>query len=89
MEYSYPFREDWSTEEVVEVIAFFEAIEAVYEKGIAKEDFMSKYRRFKEIVPGKSDEKQIGDEFEEVSGYSLYRALQKAKQAPDKTRIRL
>ena len=89
MEYSYPFSTDWSTEEVIDVIAFFEAIEQVYEKGIIKEELMERYRRFKEIIPGKADEKRICDEFEEVSGYSSYRAVQKMKQAPEQMKIRM
>lgn len=59
MEYQYPFSMDWSTTEVIEVIQFFEAIEKAYEKGIKREELMEKYRRFKEIVPGKADEKNI------------------------------
>ncbi|WP_046175174.1 UPF0223 family protein [Domibacillus indicus] len=89
MEYSYPFSTDWSTEEVISVVAFFEAIEQAYEKGIVKEELMERYKRFKEIVPGKADEKRICDEFEEVSGYSSYRAIQKMKQSPDQTKIRM
>lgn len=89
MEYSYPFRADWSTEEVIDVVSFFEAVENVYEKGMNREEFMERYRRFKAIVPGKADEKRICDEFEEVSTYSPYRAVQKMKQAPENARVRL
>ncbi|MGG3451464.1 UPF0223 family protein [Domibacillus aminovorans] len=89
MEYSYPFRADWSTEEVIDVVSFFEAVENVYEKGMNREEFMDRYRRFKEIVPGKADEKRICDEFEEVSNYSSYRAVQKMKQAPENARVRM
>lgn len=89
MEYSYPFSTDWSTEEVIDVVAFFEAVENTYEKGIVKEEFMKHYRRFKEIVPGKAEEKRICNEFEEVSGYSAYRALQKVREAPEQAKIRM
>ena len=80
MEYQYPMDFSWSTEEVVDVIHFFEAVEAVYEKRILKADFMQAYRRFKEIVPGKADEKNYCDEFEKSSGYSAYRAVKLAKE---------
>ncbi|OAH53643.1 MULTISPECIES: UPF0223 family protein [Bacillaceae] len=89
MEYSYPFRADWSTEEVIDVVSFFEAVENVYEKGMNREEFMDRYRRFKAIVPGKADEKRICDEFEEVSNYSSYHAVQKMKQAPENARVRM
>ncbi len=89
MEYSYPFSTDWSTQEVIDVVAFFEGVENAYEKGIEKEEFMKRYRRFKEIVPGKADEKRICNEFEEVSGYSAYRVVQKGKQTPEQAKIRM
>ncbi|WP_171900937.1 UPF0223 family protein, partial [Planococcus maritimus] len=47
MEYQYPFSIDWTTEEVIDVISFFEAVEKAYEKGIKKEDLMARYRKFK------------------------------------------
>lgn len=89
MEYSYPFSTDWSTEEVIDVVSFFESIEQAYEKGILKETLMERYRRFKEIVPGKADEKRICNEFEEASGYSSYQVVQKMKQASEQTKIRM
>jgi len=89
MEYSYPFSTDWSTEEVIDVVSFFEAIEQAYEKGILKETLMERYRRFKEIVPGKADEKRICNEFEEASGYSSYQVVQRMKQASEQTKIRM
>ncbi|MEL3973128.1 UPF0223 family protein [Rossellomorea oryzaecorticis] len=81
MEYQYPFSIDWKTEEVIDVIAFFEAVEKAYEKGIKKEDLMVRYRKFKEIVPSKSEEKNICGEFEESSGYSSYQVVKKMKDA--------
>ena len=44
---------------------------------------MNAYRRFKEIVPSKAEEKTIGNEFEEVSGYSTYRVIKKAKTSEE------
>lgn len=89
MDYAYPFSTDWTTEEVIDVIAFFQAIEQAHEKGIKKEELMARYRRFKEIVPGKGDERRVCDEFEEVSGYSSYRVIQLMKQAPDDARVQM
>ncbi len=81
MEYQYPIDYHWSTNEIVDVIKFFETIEKAYEKGIDRDEVMKAYRRFKEIVPSKAEEKTICGEFEEMSGYSSYRTIQKAKQA--------
>ncbi|WP_226665923.1 UPF0223 family protein [Metabacillus litoralis] len=89
MDYQYPISLDWSTDETVDVIKFFECIEKAYEKGIDRDLLMSSYRRFKEIVPSKAEEKTICNEFEDVSGYSSYKAMQKAKQEEEASLIRM
>ncbi|MBU7591962.1 UPF0223 family protein [Metabacillus halosaccharovorans] len=85
MDYQYPISLDWSTEEIVDVIKFFECIEKAYEKGIERNELLTVYRRFKEIVPSKAEEKTICNEFEEVSGYSSYRIIKKAKDSNEHT----
>jgi len=89
MEYQYPIDIDWSTEEIVDVIAFFEAVEQAYEKGIERDLFMARYRRFKEIVPSIAGEKTICKEFEEESGYSSYQVIKAAKVGASGDRIKL
>lgn len=89
MEYSYPLSTDWTTQEMVEVVRFFEAVEAAYEKGIKREDFMARYRRFKKIVPSQAEEKTICRDFEKVSGYVAYQAVKLAKALEDGQIIRL
>ena len=81
MEYQYPIDYHWTTDEIVDVIKFYEAVERAYEKGIDRDNLMAIYRRFKEIVPSKAEEKTLCGEFEEISGYSSYRAIKKAKEA--------
>ncbi|MDA1475693.1 UPF0223 family protein [Bacillus changyiensis] len=88
-EYQYPMNEDWSTEEAIDVIAFFQTIELAYEKGIERDVLMSAYRRFKEIVPGKAEEKKLCNQFEEVSEYSPYQAVKKAKKQAEDHKIKL
>lgn len=87
MEYQYPIDYSWSTQEVVDVIQFFETIERANETGIDRDELMNSYRRFKEIVPSKAEEKTICGEFEEISGYSAYRTIKKAKEAASGERI--
>ncbi|PLS16528.1 hypothetical protein CVD28_15700 [Bacillus sp. M6-12] len=89
MEYQYPIDYDWSTEETVDVIQFYECIEKAYEQKISKNELMEAYRRFKKVVPGKADEKKLTDEFEEISGYSAYLAIKKAKDSDDGEMISL
>ncbi|MGX6442099.1 UPF0223 family protein [Neobacillus sp. K501] len=87
MEYQYPIDYHWSTDEIVDVIKYYEAIEKAYEKGIDRDELMNIYRRFKEIVPSKAEEKTICGEFEEISGYSSYRAIKKAKETASGEKI--
>jgi uncharacterized protein YktA (UPF0223 family) len=89
MEYQYPIDHTWSTEEIIDVIHFFEHIEQAHEKGTDRDSLMAAYRRFKEIVPSKSEEKQLFSQFEEESGYSSYRTVKKAKEASEGDRIRM
>lgn len=89
MEYQYPIDYHWSTEEIVDVVNFFEKIEAAYEKGVDRDVLMEAYRRFKEIVPSKAEEKKVCMEFEEISGYSSYRAIKKAKESGAGDRIKM
>ncbi|OFQ11132.1 hypothetical protein HMPREF2953_04075 [Staphylococcus sp. HMSC072E01] len=83
MEYQYPLDLDWSNEEMVDVIKFFNQIENYYEKSIIGTELMKQYKKFKQIVPGKAEEKQIFKEFEEKSGYNSYKVIQEVKKHPD------
>jgi uncharacterized protein YktA (UPF0223 family) len=89
MEYQYPIDYNWSTDEIVDVIKFFEAIEKAYEKGIERDELMKVYRRFKEIVPSIAEEKTVCGEFEEISGYSSYRTIKKAKVSSSGDKIKM
>ncbi|WP_223700382.1 UPF0223 family protein [Sutcliffiella deserti] len=79
MDFSYPISHEWSTDEIVEVIAFYEAVEIAYEKGMERDRLMKIYKRFKEIVPSKSEERSLANEYEELSGFSAYHTIKKAK----------
>ncbi|MCW1052089.1 UPF0223 family protein [Streptococcus anginosus] len=78
--YRYPLDMSWSTEELASVLSFLNDVEQAYEAKIAAEKILTSYQLFKKIVPSKAEEKRIGREFETASGYSLYRAVQAAKQ---------
>ncbi|MEK3978228.1 UPF0223 family protein [Psychrobacillus sp. FSL K6-2836] len=88
MEYTYPFSLDWSTEEIVDVVQFFEAIEKAYENGIKREELMKRYRRFKEIVPSIAEEKSYFREFEKESGYVSFPIIKKMKEQSDSAIIK-
>lgn len=62
------------------MLSFFNKVEEAYESKVEAKEYMEAYRAFKKVVPSIGEEKRLGREFEEVSGYSLYRATQTAKQ---------
>ena len=79
-QYSYPLDLSWSTEELASVLSFFNDVEAAYETQVDAKKLLESYKVFKSVVPSKSEEKSLGREFESVSGYSFYRAVQLAKE---------
>ncbi len=89
MEYSYPISMDWSVEEIISVINFFEIIEKVYKQGVNRKEMMAHYRKFKKVVPSIAEEKKIFREFQEMSGYSAYHAVKMMKESKDTDMIRL
>jgi uncharacterized protein YktA (UPF0223 family) len=89
VEYQYPIDYTWSTDEIVDVIHFYECIEKAYEKGIDRDLLLQAYRRFKEVVPGKAEEKTLFNEFEEVSGYVPYQAVKEIKQSGSGEKIKV
>ena len=82
MGYDYPIDYTWSTEEIITVMALYNAVEKAYEEGIEKVEFMSAYRGFKTIIQSMSQEKQIDKQFLEASGYSIYK-VKKALEEND------
>ncbi len=73
--YSYPLDLTWSTAEMTVVLSFFNQVEAYYESNVNCEKFSAAYAEFKKVVPSKMQEKQLGREFEQTSGYSIYQAV--------------
>jgi len=80
MSYSYPLSKDWSTDEIIGVVQFFEVIEKAYETGVKREELMERYRKFKEIVPSMAEEKSYFREFEKESGLVSYPIIKKMKE---------
>ncbi|MGO4887940.1 UPF0223 family protein [Anaerobacillus sp. MEB173] len=89
MEMNMPISLDWSTEEVVDVVSFYEGVVQAYEKGIRKEEVLRLYQRFKEIVPSKSEEKQLCGQFDKESGYSCFRTVKRAREAKEGEMIKM
>lgn len=77
--YDYPLDPFWSTEDIIDVMALYNAVEKAYEEGISQDEFMKCYRQYTKVVDSKSEQKQIDAAFEKVSHYSIYKVLMKAK----------
>ncbi len=67
---------------------YFSTIKAAYEKGVKREEVLSKYRRFKEIVPSMAEEKTIFRDFEDESGYGSYEIVKQTKTSQNGTIIK-
>ncbi len=78
--YEYPLNLDWNTEEMVAVIAMWNAVEKAYEKGVQISDLLTAYQDFKKVVPSIGEEKRLNKQFESSSSYSLYRTIKNAKE---------
>jgi len=78
--FTYPMNIDWTTEELIKVMGIWQAVETAYESKIEVDDFMMTYKAFKEVVKSIGEERQLGREFEELTGYSLYKVVQLAKK---------
>jgi uncharacterized protein YktA (UPF0223 family) len=79
--YQYPLDFTWTSKEMASVISFFNQVEAYYETKVSREAFLIAYTEFKKIVPSKMQEKQLNREFEKVSGYSIYQAVQEVRKS--------
>lgn len=78
--YDYPLSPFWDTQDIIDVMALYNAVEKAYEEGISKEEFMNCYRRYTSVVDSKSEQKQIDIAFEKVSHYSIYQVFNKAQE---------
>lgn len=87
--YDYPIDYTWTHDEIAKVITLLNHVEQAYEGGVSPDAFLAAYAQFKTVVPSIGEEKRIGREFEQLSGYVMYKVVQAAKQANGKKRIQL
>lgn len=78
--FEYPLLPEWTTAEIIEMSAFYEAVEKLYTTGIKRADFLERYQKFCEIEPAKMTQKQLDKAFEKASGMSIYQAVKYAQQ---------
>lgn len=83
--YQYPIEIDWTHDEMNKVIMLWNAVESAYENEVNREEFLKRYRSFKEVVPSKGEEKRYGSMFKKETGYSLYQVVKLASNTDNKT----
>ncbi|MCA0979849.1 UPF0223 family protein [Exiguobacterium aestuarii] len=84
MQINYPINPDWTTDELIEVVEFYNVVAQANEGGVEREVFLDAYRAFKQIVTSKSEEKQLNAVHDEQTGYSTYRTVQVAMKSSSK-----
>ncbi len=84
-----PLSIDWSTQEVIDVVEFFQSIEKANQNGVKRDELLNKYRRFKEIVPSKSEEKQVFKDYEYQSKVSCYHTIKKARELEENKIVKM
>lgn len=82
--FSYPIDPVWTKEEINKVAQFLNAVADAYEVGVATNDVLKAYDQFKTVVTAKSEEKRIGRDFENETGYSLYKVVKTARETSNK-----
>ena len=87
--YSYPLDETWSQDDIVKVIALYNAVEKAYESSIKSDEFLQKYRAFQQVVPMKMEQKKLDKEFELESGYSISQVFKMSRAAKKGEKVRI
>lgn len=84
-----PISIDWSKEEIIDVVNFYEAVDKAYNKGVEREILLVLYNSFKKVVPGKAEEKKAFKEYSEQTDQSPYHVVKKAREAEGNTIIKM
>ncbi|MGJ9383929.1 hypothetical protein CR203_02155 [Salipaludibacillus neizhouensis] len=78
-----PISIDWSKDEVIDVVHFFDLIDAAYTKGVDRSILLDQYQKYKKVVPSQSEEKQHFKDYQEQSGQSAYHTIKMARENSD------
>lgn len=86
--YTLPIDSNWTIDDIVTVSAFVDKVLQVYENGVLKVTLLAHYDKFRQVIPSKSEQKQFDRNFEQQTGFSIYRTI-KLAQATTKDRIKV
>ena len=84
--YTLPIDSNWTIDDIVTVSAFVDKVLQVYENGVLKVTLLAQYDKFRQVIPSKSEQKQFDRNFEQQTGFSIYRTI-KLAQATTKERM--
>ena len=86
--YTLPIDSNWTIDDIVTVSVFVDKVLQVYENGVLKVTLLAQYDKFRQVIPSKSEQKQFDRNFEQQTGFSIYRTI-KLAQATTKDRIKV
>lgn len=84
-----PVSMDWSTDEVIDVVNFFEAVDRAYGKGVERDLLVTLYRHYKAVVPSKAEEKQHFKDYESQTRQSAYHTVKNARESETGAMIKM
>ncbi len=79
----YPIDYDaYTTEEIVEIIAFLHALEQhKFGDEISADELLSRYNTYRSILNNKAEEKRIDKAFESQTGIAIYQTMNAIKKS--------
>lgn len=86
---NYPLFPEWNTEEIIQMCAFYSAVEKAYYKGVQREEFSSCYKNFLKVEPMKMGQKQVEREFKKETGLDIYQVIKACCDNPNQKIIKI
>ncbi|QQK76781.1 UPF0223 family protein [Salicibibacter cibarius] len=79
-EIAIPFSTDWTEDEIVTVANFFTQVDNAYNEGVKAGELLNAYKKFKEVVPAKNEEKTYFRDYDEQAEQSCWRTVRLAME---------
>ncbi|MCP0886464.1 UPF0223 family protein [Ligilactobacillus sp. WILCCON 0076] len=80
---SYPLLPEWTTEEIIKVSNFYAMVEKANTSSVLKQEFINQYKDYCKVVPAIMTRKQLDRQFEEATGFSIYKTTKAIEMCPD------
>jgi len=63
--YTLPIDGNWTTEDIVIVSNFVDAILKAYESGVSRDELVQRYNDYRAVMPSKSEQKRFDKDFDD------------------------